>query len=109
MGKGFGFVGTTAYATGIGEGFPPENNYYLILINTGIVGFVLFAMSSALLISRKSVWRGYKINGESVAYLGIVTGALAWSLMSTPLEGDINTIVFWYSIGRIIAIRNRSA
>ena len=52
---------------------------------------------------------GYKTNGRVIVYIGIVMGALAWSLMSTPLEGDINTMVFWYSMGRILSVTDSKA
>lgn len=110
LGKGYGFVGTTAYASGIGAGFPPENNYYLIAINTGLIGLSLFIMSSVLPVVKKIIgWGGYKTDSRVIVYIGIVTGALAWSLMSTPLEGDINTMVFWYSMGRILSTTDSRA
>ena len=65
LGKGYGFVGTTAYASGIGAGFPPENNYYLIAINTGLIGLSLFIMSSVLPVVKKIIgWGGTRLIAE---------------------------------------------
>lgn len=101
-GKGYGFVGSVAYTRGIGEKFPPENYFFQIMINTGMVGLILFLLSTIVLILSKLTMCRCKLNTHIVKYFGVVIGALAWCLMSTPLEGDINTFVFWYSIGRIM-------
>lgn len=99
FGRGFGFVGSNAYSQFIGEGFPPENNYLQMAIDCGI-----FAAGAYILFAFKSVFTGLRKRNESKrAYIGIVVGFLMWSLMSTPLEGDLNAALFWYCIGSIIA------
>lgn len=97
-GKGFGFVGSNAYLNGIGDGFPPESNYYLILINSGFIGLIFFLISTL-----EPVIKCLKkfSNERILVYVGIIIGALAWNLMSTPLEGDLSAMLFWYCVGRI--------
>lgn len=97
-GKGFGFVGSNAYLYGVGDGFPPESNYFLILINSGFIGLAFF-LSSTLGPVIKCFRKNQ--NERILVYVGIVVGALAWNLMSTPLEGDLSAMLFWYCVGRI--------
>ena len=99
FGRGFGFVGSNAYSMSIGESFPPENNYYQMAIDCGLI-----AMCSYMLFALKAVFYELKMQDkEKIAYVGIVSGFMLWSWMSTPLEGDLNAAFFWYCIGSLVS------
>lgn len=99
FGRGFGFVGSNAYSLSVGEGFPPENNYYQMAIDCGLI-----AMCSYMLFVLKSVFYELRTKEKNkIAYVGIIVGFMMWSLMSTPLEGDLNAAFFWYCIGSLVS------
>lgn len=99
FGRGFGFVGSNAYIMSVGECFPPENNYYQMAIDCGLI-----SMYSYMLFALKSVFYGLKMREkDKIVYVGIVVGFMIWSLMSTPLEGDLHAAFFWYCIGSLVS------
>lgn len=97
LGRGFGFVGSNAYIYSIGEGFPPENNYFQMAIECGLIATILYFgfVIKIIIANLKSK------ESEKKALIGIILGFLAWSVMSTPIEGDINAAVFWYCLARL--------
>ena len=97
FGLGFGHVGSAAWNLSIPGAYPTESYYYLLALDGGITGAVLFAVAS-LLAAVFAIKKGR----DSHHYAAIIIGTMLWGLMMTVLEGDLCALVYWYCIGRVM-------
>lgn len=98
FGLGFGHVGSAAWNLSIAGAYPTENYYYLLALDGGVPGAIIFAMASfvAAIFAMKS-------GREKHHYAAIIIGTMLWGLMMTVLEGDLCALVYWYCIGRVMS------
>ena len=66
----------------------------------------LIATGAYILFALKVIWNGWRNRVKKQnAYIGIIVGFMMWSLMSTPLEGDLNSAFFWYCTGCVMCYK----
>lgn len=95
-GRGLGAVGHKA--VGFSDYLIPDGNFFKIIAETGLVGFVLFA-----LIITMAIKAGAKRIKDNYLALGVVLCMCLMAIGSNIFTYQSIAPIFWYSIGRLVA------
>lgn len=100
LGYGIGMAHSNRVTQTMHIGWMPHNLYFQILLEVGIIGFVLFVLLICLYFLKVIKFSRY-LNRENsiivVSFASSITGVLAYGMASVPLDQS-GGIVFWISV-----------